>query len=88
MSYNSAELEKDLNWVRFRIGDTDTTDEQLADTEIQSLISLHPSRVHAAAAAARAIAAKYSRFGATDEAEVFTDLSDTILSEAPPGCLL
>lgn len=87
VSYNSAELEKDLNWVRFRIGDTDTNDAQLQDEEIQMLISTNRNRITAAAAAAAAISAKYSRFGAEKEAESFRQLSAQIAAECPPDYL-
>lgn len=87
-SYDASALEKDLNWVRFRVGDTDSTDAQLDDAEITALISLHQSRELAAVASARAIAAKYARFGAMKEAEAFTLLADTIEREIVPGYLL
>lgn len=88
VSYNSSEVEKDLNWIRFRIGDTDTTDAQLQDEEIQMLISTNRNRITAAAAAAAAISAKYARFGAEKEAEQFRLLSAQIASETPPDYLL
>lgn len=86
-SYDPTNLENHLNWIRLRIGDTDTNDQQLSDEEITSLLSLHDNKCLAAAAAAGMIAAKYSRYGAQDEAEVFRVLSATIYAEAGPQYL-
>lgn len=47
--------------IRFLIGDTDTTDQQLQDEEITYLIGLYPSPYSAAANACDALANKYSR---------------------------
>ena len=47
--------------VRFAIGDTDTTDQQLNDAEINWLISARGSASQAAPYAAEAIAAKLAR---------------------------
>ena len=87
MTYDSTALETETNWIRLRVGDTDSADEQLADAEIQSLLSLHGNRVLAAAAAARAICAKYTRFGGMKEAEAFRLLAEEIQTEATPGYL-
>lgn len=86
-TYDGDNLEKHLNWIRLRIGDTDTNDQQLTDGEIESLLSLHDSRVLAAAAAADMLAAKYSRYGAQAEAEVFRVMAATIYAEAGPHYL-
>ena len=48
--------------VRFLIGDTDTTDQQISDEEITYAIANAGSTKLAAAIVARAIAAKYARF--------------------------
>lgn len=87
-SYNPGALEVDLNWVRFKIGDTDSTDELLSDEEITSLISLAGSRELAAVKAARAISARYTRFGAAAEAGMFEELADTLQNEIVPSYLL
>lgn len=87
-SYNSAAMEVDLNWVRFKVGDTDSSDQLLQDEEMTSLISLHQSRELGAVAAARAIAAKYARFGAMKETEAFSLLADKLEDEVIPGYLL
>ena len=47
--------------VRLFLGDTDSTDQQLSDSEINYFISLFPTTYAAAAMAARAVAAKYAR---------------------------
>jgi hypothetical protein len=57
-SYNIA---TDIGKVRFAVGDTDTTDQQLQDEEINYLLTSFGSVAGAAVAAARAIAAKYAR---------------------------
>jgi len=51
----------DLDAVRFKIGDTDSTDEQLSDEEINYLLTSTGSVDRAAIAAARSLLAKYSR---------------------------
>ncbi|MGH9753443.1 MAG: hypothetical protein ACREA2_11725 [Blastocatellia bacterium] len=87
-SYSPTDLEIALNWVRLRIGDTDTNDQQLSDEEVQSLIAMHaPSREQAAAAAADMIAAKFTRIAAQDEADVFHKLAEQIRVEAKPQYL-
>lgn len=84
-SYSPTDLEIALNWVRLRIGDVDINDQQLGDEEINSLIALNaPSRELAAAAAADSISAKFSRFGAQDEARIFHELAETIRAEGAP----
>ena len=49
------------DWIRWRVGDTDTTDQLQSDEEIAAALSTYGSKFKAAAAVARAIAAKYSR---------------------------
>lgn len=63
----------DLDRVRLRIGDTDMSDPLLSDAEIQSCLADWPNNVDLAAAnAAEAIAAQYSRgFNFTTERQVF-----------------
>lgn len=79
-TYDPAKIEVGLNWVRLRIGDTDTNDQQLSDEEITSLLAVG-DRVSAAVAAARAISAKYARYGAQQESEVFAHLASLISQE-------
>ena len=86
-TFDPAAIEADLNWVRLRIGDTDTNDQQLSDETILTLLAEHNDRWLAAAAAARAISAKYARYGAPTEAENFRMLAGWILEEAGPRYL-
>jgi hypothetical protein len=60
-TYGGDPSESDQDKVRFLVGDTDTADQQIADEEIAWLLTEEPGAYHAAAAAARAIAAKYAR---------------------------
>jgi hypothetical protein len=49
------------DWVRCRVGDTDSADPLQTDGEIAGALSTYGSKFKAAAAVARAIAAKFSR---------------------------
>lgn len=60
-TYDSSALDVPLNAVRLLIGDTDSAAPQLQDEEIQTFIDTTDSSAAAAALAARALAAKYSR---------------------------
>ena len=60
-TYSGDPSDSDRDWVRFRVGDTDSTDPQLTDGEIDSLVSDEGSKEAAALAAVRAILAKYAR---------------------------
>lgn len=51
----------DRDWVRFRIGDTDTTDQQMTDEEIAALLAEYTSKQAAAVVAVEALIAKFSR---------------------------
>ena len=87
-SYDPALVEVALNWVRLRVGDTNTSDQQLSDEEINSFIALSGGdRKAAAVAAARAISAKFTRFGEQVEAENFRRLAEEIASEGAPSYL-
>lgn len=86
-TYDPTKLEIHLNWVRARIGDTDTNDQQLSNEELLSLLALHDNKRLAAAAAAGLLAAKYARDGAQTEATVFQALAATIYAEAGPQYL-
>ena len=70
-SGDPAASEKDQ--IRFTIGDTDTTDQQLNDAEIAWLISARGSAAQAAPYAAEAIAAKLAR--ESDSSKSVGDLS-------------
>ena len=60
-SYSGDPGASDLDEVRFLIGDTDTTDQQLSDEEITYLLTSAGSVKAAALEAARSLWAKYSR---------------------------
>jgi len=59
-SYNTS-LATDKDKVRFYIGDTDQTDQLLQDEEISFLLTEMSNVLLAAAHAAKAVAAKFSR---------------------------
>lgn len=80
-SYDATDLETDLNWIRFRVGDTDENDPQIYDEEINSLIAMLDDRVLVAHVVAKAIAAKYRRYGSVKEAEAFDELATQIAGE-------
>lgn len=71
-TYDATDLDNDtssgrLNVVRFLLGDTDTTDQQLQDEEIYYLLSeAQDSPKLASAKAARNLSAKYSRLVTTE----------------------
>lgn len=87
-SYDPARTEDALNHVRLMIGDTDTSDQQLSDEEITSLLlQADGNRYMAAAAAAEAIRGKYSRYGASSqEAARYGELAESLKEKAGP-CL-
>ena len=86
-TYDATKLETHLNWVRFRIGDTDLSDQQLSDEEINAILATEPRPHFAAAQAAEAIAAKYTRYGAADEAQVYRNLAEELRREGGPTYL-
>lgn len=60
-TYTESPATSDRDWVRFEIGDTDTTDQLLSDEEIASLITDRGSKEAAALAAAEGLAAQFAR---------------------------
>lgn len=60
-TYTSDPANSDLDAIRLLIGDTNTSDQQLQDSEINWFDSAHGNIYSAAAAAARTIASKYAR---------------------------
>jgi hypothetical protein len=86
-TYDGTDIETDLNYVRLRVGDTDTNDQQLTDEEITSLLAMTDNKILAASWAANMICAKYSRYGAMKEAEAFRLLAGEIYAEAGPQYL-
>ncbi len=77
-SYDPAAIEKGLNFIRLMVGDTDTTDQQISDEEINAILAIEPDKWKAAAQVAEAISAKYTRYGASEEAERFRILADLL----------
>ncbi len=61
-SYIGSPLDEDKDKVRFRIGDTNTQDQQMQDQEIDYLLTDQGSVEAAALKACEILAAKYSRF--------------------------
>lgn len=56
-----------VNAVRYLVGDTDTTDEQLTDDEINFTLSVKNNNIYLSASmVAQSLAAKYSRFVDTE----------------------
>ena len=86
-TYSSTDLGGHLNWIRLRIGDIDTNDQQISDEEIQGCLDREPRREYAAAMVAEMIAAKYSRLGAANERETYTNLAREIREQAVPTYL-
>jgi len=60
-TYDANALDEPLNAVRMLVGDTNTNEQLLQDEEIEAFIDITDSNVAAAAAAARALSAKYAR---------------------------
>lgn len=65
-SYSGDPSSSSVDSVRFLIGDTDSTDEQLQNEEISWLLSENSNSVYdASIEAARALSAKYARLAVT-----------------------
>lgn len=77
-SYDPSAIEKGLNFVRLMVGDTDTSDQQISDEEINAFLAIETDVWCAAAAVADSISAKYAHYGATVEAERFRVLADML----------
>lgn len=60
-TYSGNPAGSDRDKVRFLIGDTDTTDQQMSDEEIAWLLTEYPSVYLAAANAAEQLVARYAR---------------------------
>ncbi len=86
-TYDPDDLARHLNWIRLRIGDTDTTDQQIQDEEITAHLAVEPRREFAAANVAEAIAADYARVGAAVESAAYFALAESIRREAVPTYL-
>ena len=92
MSYSGNPSASDLDYVRFLIGDTDTTSEQLSDDEINALVTMYGSAINAASYAADSLYAKYARkvnkkigdlsIDYSDLAKHYKDLATTLRRQA------
>ena len=79
------------DWVRWRIGDTDSTDPLLTDEEIDAAVALEGNRYLAAALSAESIAAKFAReadkrvgplaISASQKAQTYTKLAKRLRTE-------
>lgn len=67
-------LSRDLDWVRFQVGDRDIDDPQLQDQEIEAMLAEEPNKYLAAARAGEAIV---SRGGGDIVSKSVGDLSVT-----------
>jgi hypothetical protein len=61
-TYTNNPANVTLDALRFAIGDTDTSDKQLTDEELNYLLTEHTTTLSAAVAAVQSLIAKYSRF--------------------------
>jgi hypothetical protein len=88
-SYDPAKLEEALNAVRFRIGDTETKDQQISNEEIETLLSVNQGDVlKASLSCVDAIIARYARFGATAALTArYEQVRADIDAEITPGYL-
>lgn len=90
-SYSSPDA-SDTDAVRFLIGDTNTTQQQLSNEEIAYILTIQSNVIRAAAFAAKTIAAKYSRevgssiesvrVFAADKFKHYMELANSLLAEA------
>lgn len=60
-NYSGDPSASTTDWVRWRIGDTDSSDKLLEDEEIAAAVSTYGNKKRAAVECCRAIAAKYAR---------------------------
>lgn len=58
---STAPSATDKDWIRWRTGLTDSTDQLQTDEEISAALATYGSKFKAASATARAVAAKFSR---------------------------
>lgn len=75
-TYSGNPASSDRDAVRFLVGDTDTTDQQLQDAEIDWLLVENPNAQMAAAHACEAIAAKYARLVSTSNLSLSVSAGD------------
>lgn len=72
-TYSGNPASDDKDAVRFLIGDTESSDPLIQDEEVAYLLSVYTEPAHSAVAAARSIAARFSR--ESDRARSVGDLS-------------
>lgn len=60
-TYDASPLTSNLDAVRFLVGDTDSSDQQLQDEEITYLLTVEGGVRYSAYKAAKALAARYTR---------------------------
>lgn len=78
MSYTGTPTAGSTDEVRLLLGDTDTSDELLSDTEIQYFINTYGPGALAAAKAARTLMAKFARFVDSSVGEVSESASQRV----------
>ncbi len=92
-TYNSSLINSNTkDWVRWRVGDTSTSDQLQHDEEISAAVSNFGNKYAGAAAVARAIAGKFARepdskmgqvaFSNSQKSQAFLALAKTIDLEA------
>jgi hypothetical protein len=88
-TYSGDPANSDRDWVRFKIGDTDMSDGQLHDAEIDAMLSEKDHRALAAASCAEAVSNKYALLSlrlndqkCVDAAMRYQRLADRLRSEA------
>jgi hypothetical protein len=77
-SYGNDPSASDKDYVRFRIGDTDTTDQLVQDEEINGAVALTSTKQQAALLTAKALLAKWARFVDTKMGKLSLALSQRI----------
>lgn len=89
-TYDEANLEKDRNWIRFRLGDLDTNKQQVTDEAIDTALAETEDKYEAAAICAEAIGMKYARFDDDNARAIvlsFNGLADRLRAEKGAGYL-
>lgn len=91
-TYSGNPASSDVDNVRFRIGDTNTSDQQLSDEEIEWLLTQYGTAIGAALGACDALIAKYARLVDSRSADVsvsssqrlahYRDLKTTLQSQS------
>lgn len=74
-TYSGNPASSDVDNVRFRIGDTNTSDQQLSDEEIEWLLTTYESTIGASLGACDALIAKYARAVDSRSADVSVSAS-------------